>query len=80
MLETIVLPYDIIRYLDFRNIFRNDNDGKLLFDNIGDDTILTKCRTEKDFSEFFLVHYYYNVVWRKINTHPPVTKRKMIIF
>ncbi len=62
MLETIVLPYDIVRYLEFRNIFRNNNDGKLLFDNIGNDTILTKCRTEKDYSELFLVHNYYKEI------------------
>lgn len=62
MLETVVLPYDIIKYLEFRNIFRNNNDGKLFFDNIGDDTILNRCENEKDYSELFLVHYYYKEI------------------
>lgn len=63
MLQTIVLPYDIVFYLQYRLAFEGVDAGKIIIDDIDDSiTFLSKPCTEKDYSEMFLARTYYQEI------------------
>lgn len=55
MLETIVIPYDILNYLAYRTVFKTVNKGNLVIDDVDDmATFLTLPQNETDYAELFL--------------------------
>ena len=63
MLNTLILPYDIISYLNYRIAFKQVDEGKIIFDNIDDSSTIVACpHNEKDYAELFLAHYYYKTI------------------
>lgn len=61
MLESIILPYDVLSYLQFRVAFENVELGKLAFGELTNElTVLTTLKSEKDFSDMYLVKTYYS--------------------
>lgn len=64
MLETVVLPCDILKYLAYRTNFKTISPGKFLFDEVDDDvTVFGRPTTEKDFAEWFLARTYYKDIF-----------------
>lgn len=63
MLETIVIPYDILNYLSYRTVFRNVAEGNLFIDTIDENaTMLSIPKNEKDYADFFLARTYYKCI------------------
>ena len=63
MLENIVLPYDIICYLNYRSVFEETDKRKLIFDNINEETtILGVPQNETDYGQMFLLRTYHSEV------------------
>jgi hypothetical protein len=63
MLETVILPHDILRYLQYRLCFKDSDISKLLFDEIDDSSTMLGCpSTENDYAEWFLSRTYYKDV------------------
>lgn len=63
MLQTVVLPYDIVFYLQYRLAFKGIDSGKIIFDNVDDNTTcMTRPVTEKDYAQMFLVRTYYQAI------------------
>ena len=63
MLQTVVLPYDIVFYLQYRLAFEGIDSGRLIFDDVDDNTtILFKPVTEKDYAQMFLARNYYREI------------------
>ena len=67
MLETIVIPYDIISYLVYRTVFKNDSPF-VVFDEVDDNTtVLATPVNEEDYASLFLARSYYrDISERKI--------------
>lgn len=64
MLETVVLPCDILKYLAYRTNFKTIALGKVLFDEVDDNvTVFGRPTTEKDFAEWFLARTYYKDIF-----------------
>lgn len=63
MLQTVVLPYDIVFYLQFRLAFEGIGNGKIIIDDVDDNTtILHKPVTEEDYAQMFLARNYYQQI------------------
>lgn len=63
MLETIIIPYDILNYLSYRTVFQRNYNGKIVIDEVDDSaTILTIPKNEHDYAEMFLVRTYYKTL------------------
>lgn len=63
MLETIVLPYDILNYVTFRTVFDRKEKHKIVIDNIDDNaTIISSPENEKEYAEQFLIRTYYQIL------------------
>ena len=63
MLETIVIPYDILNYLAYRTVFKTVNKGNLVIDDVDDmATFLTLPQNETDYAELFLARTYYKAL------------------
>ena len=63
MLETVVMPYDILHYLKYRSLFKPTDEGKIMFDEANDDlTIITRLHKESDYAELFLARTYYSEI------------------
>ena len=60
MLQTVILPYDIVCYLQYRLMFENIVDGSIIADDVDDNTtVLFRPHTEQDFAQVFLARNYY---------------------
>lgn len=60
MLQTVVLPYDIVFYLQYRLAFEGVDSGKMIIDDIDDNTtILSRPISEKDYAQMFLARTYH---------------------
>lgn len=63
MLQTVVLPYDIVFYLQYRQAFDGVDSDKTIVDAVDDGiTILFRPTSEKDYSQMFLARYYYQEI------------------
>ena len=63
MLKTVVMPRDILHYLIYRSVFKPQDDGKIIFDEVNDDlTIITRLHKESDYAELFLARTYYSEI------------------
>lgn len=63
MLQTVILPYDIIYYLQYRLMFENIRDGNVVTDNVDDSTtLLFRPHTEEDYAQMFLARNYYQEI------------------
>lgn len=63
MLKTVVMPRDILHYLMYRSVFKPNDDGKIIFDEVNDDlTIITRLHKEADYAELFLARTYYSEI------------------
>lgn len=63
MLETIILPYDIIKYLEYRILFGPSITNKWMFDEVNDETtIMAIPSCENDYASLFLTRCYYNLL------------------
>ena len=63
MLETLILPCDIVLYLLGRNIYTATNPygNRFLFEDVSTDvTIISRPESEKDYADYHIVKYYYN--------------------
>ena len=61
MLETVVLPYDIINYLVYRTAFNEADRKKLIIDNVDDNmTLLARPQDEQDYAQMFLARTYFS--------------------
>ncbi len=62
MLDTIVIPYDIIGYLLERSSYMPTQGGKrFIFEDLTSEaTLLSTPQTEQDYAEMYLVKNYYN--------------------
>ena len=62
MLNTIIIPYDIVGYLLQRSEYIPQQGGKrVIFEDLTDDiTLLSAPQTEKDYAEMYLVKNYYS--------------------
>lgn len=61
MLETVVLPYDIINYLVYRTAFNETDRKKLIIDNVDDNmTLLAHPRDEQDYAQMFLARTHFS--------------------
>ena len=60
MLDTVKIPYDILQYLNFREILlNNDLMGKVLIDDVDpDNTLMHRIENEKDFAEHYILRTY----------------------
>lgn len=59
MLETVVMPYDILNYLAYRTVFTEFERGKVIVDNADDQTAIIACpQNEKEYAELFLARSY----------------------
>ena len=58
MLNTIVMPYDILSYLKYRQVFNAVDTDKLLFDDTDDITVMTRVKDELDYAQLFLTRTY----------------------
>ena len=63
MLKSIILPYDILNYLEYRTVFHKKDRSKLIVDDIDKHaSILFTPQTEDDYAQLFLVRTYYPYV------------------
>ena len=63
MLENLLIPYDIILYLEYRSAFNNDDRGKIIFDDVDKTlTILSRPKNEDDYAAMFLLRNYYKSI------------------
>lgn len=63
MLETIVIPYDILNYLAYRTVFKTVKKGNVVIDDVDDmATFLTIPQNETDYAELFLARTYYKAL------------------
>lgn len=63
MLQTIILPYDIVFYLQYRLAFEGIGNNKIMIDDVDDNTtILFKPITEEDYAQMFLARSYYQEI------------------
>lgn len=63
MLQTIILPYDIVFYLQYRLAFEQRDSGKIIVDDIDNNTtFISKPTTEKDYAQMFLARNYYQEI------------------
>lgn len=63
MMQTVVLPYDIVFYLQYRLAFEGIDNGRSIIDNVDSNTtILFKPATEKDYAQMFLARNYYQEI------------------
>ena len=63
MLQTVVLPYDIVFYLQYRLEFEGIDSGRLIFDDVDDNTtFVSRLVTEKDYAQMFLSRTYYRAI------------------
>ena len=63
MLQTVVLPYDIVFYLQYRLAFEGIDTGKIIFDDVDDNaTFMARLVTEKDYAQMFLARTYYQTI------------------
>lgn len=63
MLQTVILPYDIVYYLLYRLMFENIASGSVITDNVDDNTtILFRPHTEEDYAQVFLARNYYQEI------------------
>jgi len=61
MLETVVLPYDVINYLVYRTAFNESDRKKLIIDNVDDNmTLLARPQDEQDYAQMFLARTYFS--------------------
>ena len=60
MLQTVVLPYDIVFYLQYRLAFDGVDSSRMIIDEVDDNaTFLFKPVCEKDYAQMFLLRSYY---------------------
>lgn len=63
MLQTVVLPYDIVFYLQYRLAFEGIDSGRLIFDDVdANTTFVSRLVTEKDYAQMFLTRTYYRAI------------------
>lgn len=63
MLETIVIPFDIITYLQYRVAFKKSDEGKMIFDEADENaTLLFRPECEKDYAQMFLMRTYHKSI------------------
>lgn len=63
MLQTVVLPYDIVFYLQYRLAFEDVGNGKIIIDDIDENTtILSRPVTENDYAQMFLARTYHQEI------------------
>lgn len=63
MLQTVILPYDIVFYLQYRLEFESIDSGRMIIDDIDDQiTVLSRPKTEKDYAQMFLARNYYQEI------------------
>ena len=59
MLEAIIMPYDIINYMVYRTVFKESERGKIIIDEVSDETTLIfRPKTELDYAHMFLARSY----------------------
>lgn len=69
MMETIVMPYDIINYVIYRTVFKESERGKIIIDEVSDEnTLIARPKTEQDYAQLFLARSYIPQL-RKHNIH-----------
>lgn len=63
MLNAVILPYDIVFYLQYRLAFEGIDSGRLIFDDVDDNTtFVSRLVTEKDYAQMFLSRTYYRAI------------------
>ena len=59
MMETIIMPYDIINYVAYRTVFKESERGKIIIDEASDiNTLIARPNTEQDYAQLFLARSY----------------------
>ena len=80
MLKTVVMPRDILHYLMYRSVFKPNDDGKIIFDEVNDDlTIITRLHKEADYAELFLARTYYSEIRKNAINESAITFYNTII-
>lgn len=63
MLQTVVLPFDIVFYLQYRLAFKGIDSGRIIFDDTDvNTTFVSSPVTEKDYAHMFLARTYYQEI------------------